>query len=67
MEITNLTFLTLGVLVIASAWFVGWLIVVLCKHDKIKYSTLNEPLKNKNKPWYNNQLYLGRPGRLLKK
>ena len=54
MEITNLTFLTLGVLVIASAWFVGWLIVALCKHDKIKYSTLNEPLKNKNKPWYNN-------------
>ena len=53
MEITGLTFLTLGVLVIASTWFVGWLVISLGKHDKIKYSTLNEPLKNKNKPWYN--------------
>lgn len=53
MEITGMTFLTLIVLMILLSWFVIWLLVSLWKHDKMKYSTLNEPLKNKGKPWYN--------------
>lgn len=53
MEITGLTFLTLGVLLVLTTWGAGWLIIALGKHDKIKYSTLNKPLKNKGKPWYN--------------
>ena len=53
MEITGVTFVTLIFLIIATTWFAGWLLVNLWKHDKMKYSTLNEPLKNKGKPWYN--------------
>ena len=52
MEITNMTFLTLIVLCLVSVIVVGWLFKTIAVHDKIKYSTLNEPLKNKNKPWY---------------
>lgn len=67
MEITNLTFLTLGILLFAGTWCASWLIIALGKHDKIEYNSLNKPLKNKGKPWYNKQLYLGHPGALLKK
>jgi hypothetical protein len=52
-EITWMTFITLGVLLIASIYFVVFLFNALGKHDNIKYSTLDKPLKNKGKPWYN--------------
>lgn len=67
MEITGLTFITLLLLMFFGFWFVGWLLKTLGDHDKVKYSVLNQPLKNKGKPWYNKQLYPGRPGVLLKK
>jgi hypothetical protein len=53
MEITNLTFLTLGILLFVGIWGASWLIIALGKHDEIKYNSLNKPLKNKGKPWYN--------------
>ena len=53
MEITNLTFLTLSILIVLSIWFIVWLLTVLSKHDKVEYTTLDKPLKNKNKPWHN--------------
>lgn len=53
MEITNLTFLTLGILLFVGIWGASWLIIALGKHDKIECNLLNKPLKNKGKPWYN--------------
>lgn len=53
MEITGLTFITLLLLMFFGFWFVGWLLKTLGDHDKVKYSVLNQPLKNKGKPWYN--------------
>ena len=67
MEITAMTFISLGVLLVVSIWFVCWLFKALGKHDHLEYTTLDQPLKNKGKPWYNKQLYHGGPGGLLKK
>lgn len=53
MEITAMTFITLGVLLVVSIWFVCWLFKALGKHDHLEYTTLDQPLKNKGKPWYN--------------
>jgi len=53
MEITMLTFITLGFLLLICLWGVISLFSALGKHDKIEYTTLNQPLKNKGKPWYN--------------
>ena len=52
MEITTMTFVTLSVLLVLMIWFVIKLFKALGKHDHIEYTTLNDPLKNKNKPWY---------------
>ena len=59
MEITGMTFVTLSILLMMSIWGLIKLFKALGKHDNIKYTTLNDPLKNKNKPWYHRQ---GRPG-----
>ena len=53
MEITSMTFITLTILCILALYGICWLFKILGEHDKVKYSTLNKPLKNAGKPWYN--------------
>ncbi len=53
MEITWVTFVTLSVLLVGAFWFAGQLLMFLARHDGTGYSTLDEPLKNRGKPWHN--------------
>ena len=53
MEITNMTFVTLIVLCVFAVVAVGWLFKAMSEHDHIEYTTLDKPLKNAGKPWYN--------------
>ena len=52
MEITSLTFVTLSILLVAGLWTINKILSSLKNHDKIEYTTLDKPLRNKNKWWY---------------
>lgn len=52
-EITTMTFVSLIVLCILAIKLVIFLFSALGEHDHITDSTLNQPLKNRDKPWYN--------------
>lgn len=54
-EITTMTFVSLIVLCILAIKLIIFLFSALGEHDHITDSTLNKPLKNRNKPWYNKQ------------
>jgi len=47
------TYVTLSCLLISGIVFVGWLIKQHFSHEKNFFDTLNKPLDNKDKWWYN--------------
>ena len=47
------TFVTLTILLIAIIWAIVKVYGALARHDKNFYTTLNLPLDNKGKWWYN--------------
>ena len=47
------TYITLTILLISSFVFMVWLLVNYFKHEKKFFTTLNLPLDNKGKEWYN--------------
>ena len=48
------TYITLTVLLIGSLIFAVWLLKNYFKHEKNFFTTLNLPLDNRGKEWYNN-------------
>lgn len=47
------TFITLSILLILCVWAIIKIFTALWERDKDCYTTLNLPLDNKNKWWYN--------------
>ena len=54
MEITTMTFVTLSILLICAIYIVITLFKSLADHEHLHEDHLNKPLKNIDKPWYNN-------------
>lgn len=52
MEITSMTFITMAIIFVGACYAIYFLLKELGKQEDI-HSTLNYPLKNKNKYWYN--------------
>ena len=50
---TNGYLLTLITLTVGAVWFLNWLVHQMYDHDKKNNTTLNKPLDNKGKWWYN--------------
>ena len=47
------TYVTLCILLVIAVSFCTWLVYNHYQHEKKFFSTLNEPLDNKGKWWYN--------------
>ena len=48
------TYITLTILSVGMVWLVYWILKNFYEHDyKKNYTTLNKPLDNKGKWWYN--------------
>ena len=47
------TYVTLSILFICGVSFLIWLLKSFFNHEKNSFTTLNKPLDNKNKWWYN--------------
>lgn len=47
------TYITLIALMVGAVWFLNWLVHQMYDHDKKNNTTLNKPLDNKGKWWYN--------------